>query len=227
MDDSKLDKSSKERSVDSGDSVEDDKNKVSTNSDKGGKDESDEEDDGDFEDAGSEEEGEEEEDDDGSDGDKADEKSAVKKRKMSSPDGSESQSKTPKKEKDNKTKKNRFIDDEAALSGDEEEDDAGDGDEEQQNAYVYDDFMVADTVGGESDASGKLKKRKREFSRLKKRTADVTLEEEDLLLIQDNLRAENDGRGNQSLPSTVHQIHPLPLNALSAQRLLQIVPQLL
>ena len=79
-----------------------------------GKDDSDDEDDGDFEEAGSGDEGDEGE-DDGSDDGNADEKSALKKRKMSSPGGSESQSKTPKKEKDNKIKKNRFIDDEAAI----------------------------------------------------------------------------------------------------------------
>ena len=57
--------------------------------------------------------------------------------------------------------------------------------------------MVRDTDNGEDgdNQNKKVKQKKREFSRLKKRTADVTLEEEDLLLIEDNLRAVYDGKG--------------------------------
>ena len=67
--------------------------------------------------------------------------------------------------------------------------------------------MVRDTDNGDDeDSAGKQsKKKKREFSRLKKRTADVTLEEEDLLLIEDNLRAEYDGKGLSSLMQTTSE----------------------
>jgi hypothetical protein len=57
-----------------------------------------------------------------------------------------------------------------------------------------------DTEGSEISAGAQSKKKKREFSRLKKRTADVTLEEEDLQLIEDNLRAEYDGKGTTFKP---------------------------
>lgn len=192
-------------SIESGDENEGgDDGKLSSKKDDndGEEDDSDEEDDGNFEDGGSEEEEDEEEgDEDGSDSGNADAKSALKKRKISSPEGSESKPKVSRKEKDVK-KKNRFVDDEAAESGDDDDDDddAGDGDEEQQNTYVYDDFMVRDdTEGVENTGAGaQSKKKKREFSRLKKRTADVTLEEEDLQLIEDNLRAEYDGKGTTS-----------------------------
>jgi Acidic N-terminal SPT6 len=202
MDESKVKKASR---ADSGDENEEEDVKpiIEKNDIDEEENDSDEEDDGNFEDGGSEEEEDVEEgDEEGSDSGNVDSKSALKKRKISSPEGSESKTKVSRKEKDSK-KKNRFVEDEAAESDDDDDDDDDDaGDEEQANTYVYDDFMVRDdTEGAEISAGAQSKKKKREFSRLKKRTADVTLEEEDLQLIEDNLRAEYDGKGTTFKPA--------------------------
>jgi Acidic N-terminal SPT6 len=204
MDESKLKKALTADSRDENGDEEDVKPIIKKDANDEEENDSDEEDDGNFEDGGSEEEEDEEEgDEEASDSGNVDSKSALKKRKISSPEGSESKPKVSRKEKDGK-KKNRFVDDEAAESGDDDDDDDDAGDEEQANTYVYDDFMVRDdTEGVEAGAGAQSKKKKREFSRLKKRTADVTLEEEDLQLIEDNLRAEYDGKGTSFKPAPI------------------------